>query len=161
QLRNDLLTFGQPGFFNAADLPADNSINGISNFWVSSSVGACFGLFTNAVDGFVGIGTAFTPGAQRVSAFLHEMGHAMGRVPENIVVNNITYDSELDRWRFTSQGNRLFDGRTNPQQQGTVPAAYFSIDGGVTDLADWGQNSDSKRFSRPGIEAVLAARFVG
>src|SRR6266446_3710280 len=46
QLRTDLLTFGQPGFFNAANLPAGNSINGVSNFWVSSSVGALFGLFT-------------------------------------------------------------------------------------------------------------------
>jgi hypothetical protein len=138
QLRNDLLTFGQPGFFNAANLPAGNSINGVSNFWVSSGVGTCFGLFTNAVDGFVGIGTGFTPGAQRVSAFLHEIGHAMGRVPEN----NGTSSSELDLWRFVSQGNRLFDGRTDPIHEGTVPAAYFSINGGVTDLADWGQNSD-------------------
>ena len=39
QLRNDLLTFGQPGFFNAANLPAGTSINGVSNFYVSSSVG--------------------------------------------------------------------------------------------------------------------------
>src|SRR5215831_12791191 len=37
QLRQDLLTFGQPGFFNAANLPAGNSIDAVSNFWVSSS----------------------------------------------------------------------------------------------------------------------------
>src|SRR5436309_7212799 len=83
-LRQDLLNFGQPGFFTAANLPAGNSINGVTNFWVSSSVGALFGLFTQQVDGFVGIGTGFTAGAQRVSAFLHELGHAMGRVPETI-----------------------------------------------------------------------------
>jgi hypothetical protein len=146
QLRQDLLNFGQPRFFNAANLPAGNSINGVSNFWVGSSVGAAFGLFTNAVDGFVGIGTGFQAGAERVSAFLHEMGHALGRVPE--IINGA--DSALDLVRFVSQGNRLFDGRTNPQQQGTVPAAYFSIDGGVTDLADWGQNSDPSDFRGPG-----------
>src|SRR5262252_5083555 len=73
QLRQDLLNLGQPGLFNAANLPAGNAINGISNFWVSSSVGAIFGLFTPQTDGFVGIGTLFTPGPQRVSAFLHEL----------------------------------------------------------------------------------------
>jgi len=140
QLRNDLLTFGQPGFFNAANLPAGNSINGVSNFWVSSSVGAAFGLFTNAVDGFVGIGTGFTPGAQRVSAFLHELGHAMGRVPEN----DGTSSSELDLWRFVSQGNRLFDG-SNPNHT----FSYFSLDGGATQIAQWGQNSDVSNFLGP------------
>src|SRR2546429_2239747 len=67
QLRQDLLTFGQPGFFNAANLPAGTSLNGKTNFYVSSSVGAIFGLFTNDVDGFVGIGTRFTPRPERVS----------------------------------------------------------------------------------------------
>src|SRR5215510_10768182 len=59
QLRTDLLTFGQPGFFNAANLPAGNSLNGVTNFWISSSVAACFGLFTQLTDGFVGIGNQF------------------------------------------------------------------------------------------------------
>jgi hypothetical protein len=125
QLRTDLLTFGQPGFFNAANLPATNTINGFTNFWVSSSVGAIFGLFTAQADGFVGIGTGFTPGPQRISAFLHEFGHAMGRVPENIG----GAVSELDLWRFVSQGNRLFDGNGT-----TNTAAYFSLDGGASVL---------------------------
>jgi hypothetical protein len=140
QLRQDLLTFGQPGFFTAANLPAGTSLNGKTNFYVSSSVGAIFGLFTNDVDGFVGIGTGFTPGAQRVSAFLHEMGHALGRVPENIQ----GAFSALDLVRFVSQGNRLFDG-SNPN--GTP--AYFSLDGGATKIADWGQNSDVSDFLGP------------
>jgi hypothetical protein len=136
-LRQDLLTFGQPGFFTAANLPAGNSINGVTNFWVSSSVGAIFGLFTQAVDGFVGIGTGFTAGAQRVSAFLHEFGHAMGRVPETLQ----GAASELDLWRFLGVGNRLFNG-TNPNNT----PAYFSLDGGVTKLADWGETSDVSDF---------------
>jgi hypothetical protein len=37
QLRDRLMTSGQPGFFNAVNLPAGDSINGMSNFWVSSS----------------------------------------------------------------------------------------------------------------------------
>jgi hypothetical protein len=136
-LRQDLLTFGQPNFFTAANLPAGNSINGFTNFWVSSSVGAIFGLFTQAVDGFVGIGTGFTPGAQRVSAFLHELGHAMGRVPETIQ----GAASALDLWRFLTPGNRLFNG-ANPNNT----PAYFSLDGGVTKLADWGETSDVSDF---------------
>ena len=137
QLRQDLLAFGQPGFFNAANLPAGTSLNGRTNFCVSSSVGACFGLFTQEVDGFVAIGTGFTPGAERVSAFLHELGHAMGRVPENIG----GAFSALDLVRFVSQGNRLFDG-SNPNDT----FAYFSLDGGATQIAQWGQNSDVSDF---------------
>src|SRR6266436_9647095 len=137
QLRQDLLTFGQPGFFNAANLPAGNSLNGFTNFWISSSVGACFGLFTQQTDGFVGIGTGFTPGAERVSAFLHEMGHAMGRVPENIG----GAVSALDLVRFVSPGNRLFNG-ANPNHT----FAYFSLDGGATQICQWGQDSDVSDF---------------
>ena len=78
QLRQDLLTFGQPGFFTPANLPAATGLNGKTNFWVSSSVGACFGLFTNLTDGFVGIGNKFAPGGERISAFLHELGKNVG-----------------------------------------------------------------------------------
>jgi hypothetical protein len=141
QLRQDLLNLGQPGLFNAANLPAGNAINGVSNFWVSSSVGAIFGLFTPQTDGFVGIGTLFTPGPQRVSAFLHELGHAMGRVPENLFINGIQYASELDLWRFISQNNGLFDGNST-----TNTSAYFSLDGGATRLANWGKTSDASDF---------------
>ena len=148
QLRQDLLTFGQPNFFYAANLPAGNSINGVTNFWISSTVGACFGLFTPATDGFVGIGTNFTAGNQRLSAFLHEIGHAMGRVHSNFTINNQTYFSELDLVRFVSQGNRLFDGHS-PWVQNPMPAAYFSLDGGATKLADWGLYSDPSDWLNP------------
>jgi hypothetical protein len=136
-LRQDLLTFGQPNFFTAANLPAGNSINNQTNFWVSSSVGAIFGLFTQQTDGFVGIGTGFAAGNVRVSAFLHEMGHAMGRVPEDIGGAH----SALDLWRFTAPGVRLFNG-ANPNNT----PAYFSLDGGATKLADWGETSDVSDF---------------
>jgi hypothetical protein len=143
QLRQDLLAFGQPGFFNAANLPAGNSLNGVANFWISSSVGAAFGLFTaaNVVDGFVGIGANFQPGPERISAFLHEMGHAMGRVPENFTFGGQTYFSALDLVRFTQPGIRLFNGN-NPNNT----FAYFSLDGGATQIAEWGQTSDVSDF---------------
>src|SRR5262245_37764543 len=68
QLRDYLLRFGQPNFFTTTNLPAGNSINGISNFWVSSSVAAAFGLVApnRPPDGFVGIGTNFRSEERRV-----------------------------------------------------------------------------------------------
>jgi len=150
-LRSDLLTYGEPGFFNNFNLPDFNDPNspGHSNFWVSSSEAKIFGINTslqgNAPDGFVGIGTGFSAGAVRISAFLHEIGHALGRVPGNYTSNGITYSSALDLWRFTSNGNRYFD----PNNTNNTPA-YFSLDGGLGHLADWGMSSDSSDFRGPG-----------
>jgi hypothetical protein len=143
QLSNDLLFYGQPGFFNSTNLPSGSSVQGISNFWVSSAEAKIFGIQTNgAVDGFVGIGTGFSAGAVRVSAFLHEICHALGRTPENYIQGGTTYYSALDLWRFTSTaGNRLFDP-TNPDHT----TSWFSLDDGAHYVAYWGENSDSSDF---------------
>jgi hypothetical protein len=139
QLRTDLLTFGEPGFFNDTNLPNTTSINGVSNFMVSSSVAKIFGIPTtlSSIDGFVGIGTGFSTGSVRISAFLHEFGHALGRVP-NIIQNHY---SELDLWRFTAPGQRYFDGNFT-----TTVSTYFSLDGGAHKLANWGRTSDDSDF---------------
>jgi hypothetical protein len=150
QLRTDLLTFGEPGFFNNSSLPDFNDPNSPThtNFWVSSSEAKIFGIDTslqgNAPDGFVGIGTGFSAGNVRVSAFLHEIGHALGRVPSNYTSGNTVYSSALDLWRFTSNGNRYFD----PNNTNNT-AAYFSTDGGLNHLADWGEHSDASDFLNP------------
>jgi hypothetical protein len=147
QLRDKLLTSGQPNFFTGANLPAGNSINNMSNFYISSGVAKAFGLAVpnpmNQPDGFVGIGTGFTPGPERVAALLHEIGHAMGRYDFNVAHQGVTYPSEFDLMRFVSLGNRLFAD--------TVPsaAAYFSLDGGASRLADWGVSSDPSDFLNP------------
>jgi hypothetical protein len=145
-LRNALFTFGQPNFFTPTNLPAGNSINNITNFYITSSVAKAFGLAVPnpGADGFVGIGTNFTPGAQRVDAFLHEIGHAMGRYDVNLRQGaNV---AEFDLMRFLSpapSSNRLFLDALP-----SVPA-YFSLDGGVTPLADWGRASDPSDFLNP------------
>jgi hypothetical protein len=160
ELRTNLLRFGQPNFFTTTNLPAGNSINNISNFFISSSVGKAFGLpIPNPpinqrpdLDGYIGIGTGFASGPQRVAAILHEIGHAMGRISANIgPIGPVTYYSELDLVRFTSLGNRLFDGRNpNPTDPKTfLPAAYFSLDGGASREADWGVSSDPSDFLNP------------
>jgi hypothetical protein len=142
-LRNDLINFGQPGFFNSTNLPSGTSINGVSNFWVSSAEAKIFGIPTNgAVDGFVGIGTGFSAGAVRIAAFLHEICHALGRVPENFVGSGTTYYSALDLWRFTStSGTRLFDGAAADHT-----TSWFSLDNGAHYVAYWGETSDSSDF---------------
>jgi hypothetical protein len=151
QLRTDLLTFGEPGFFNNQNLPPFNDPNSPAHtkFWISSSEAKAFGIATTGtIDGYVGIGTNFVAGNERVSAFLHEIGHALGRVPGNFTqtVNGVTttYSSALDLWRFTSNGNRYFD----PNNTNNTPA-YFSTDGGLNHLADWGEHSDASDFLNP------------
>jgi len=164
-LRTRLLARGQPGFFNATNLPAGDSINGISNFWVTSSVAAALGLPIpkrppGTPDGYVGINIAsdkggFTPGPERIAAILHEFGHAMGRVQDNLdsdrkqtgSIGPGIYASELDLVRFISPGDRLFDGNL----MAPLPAE-FSLDGGATTVADWaiGSAADFRSSTRAG-----------
>jgi hypothetical protein len=143
QLRTDLLTFGEPGFFNDTNLPNAPSINGMSNFMVSSSVAKIFGIPTTLsnIDGFVGIGTDLSAGPVRISAFLHEFGHALGRVPDIITSGGTQYFSELDLWRFTAPSQRYFDGNFT-----TTASTYFSLDGGAHKIANWGRTSNDSDF---------------
>jgi hypothetical protein len=65
---------------------------------------------------------------------LHELTHAMGRVPysdPDIM--------ELDR--FSSAGTRVYDGNVPAGE-----ASYFSINGGKTEWAQYGINSDPSDF---------------
>src|SRR5258708_7046498 len=55
-------------------------------------------------------------------------------------------EGTFDLGRYTSPGNHLFSSGS------TAPAAYFSIDGGVTKLADYGQNSDPSDFLNSGVQ---------
>ena len=62
------------------------------------------------------------------------MTHAMGRVPYG------PQPDIFDLFRFTAPGTRLFSNNT------PAPAAYFSVDGGTTTLAAYGENSDPSDF---------------
>jgi len=143
ELRTDLLTYGEPGFFNDTNLPNATSINGVSNFMVSSSVAKIFGIPTTLsnIDGFVGIGTDLSDGPVRISTFLHAFGHALGRVPTIMTSGGTQYFSEFDLWRFISPGQRYFDGNFT-----TTQATYFSLNGGANKYADWGRTSDDSDF---------------
>ena len=104
-----------------------------------------FGLLpansTTTDDGSATFATDIDPNLL-VGVALHELTHAMGRVP---------YGPEpdiFDFYRFTSPGTRLFSGSI------PAPAAYFSVDGGVTKLADYGQNSDPSDFLNSGVQGA-------
>src|SRR2546430_1214904 len=75
-----------------------------------------------------------------VGVALHELTHAWGRIPYG------PQPDIFDLFRFTSAGTRLFSGSD------TAPAAYFSVDGGYTKLADYGRNSDPSDFLNSGVQ---------
>jgi Tryptophan-rich Synechocystis species C-terminal domain/Bacterial Ig-like domain (group 1) len=122
-------------------LPNTTSVNGVSSMYVPSAVEKALGMISptaSAVDGAVGIGSG-VPTADLVGVALHELTHAMGREPGA---------GTFDLLRYTSAGNHLFSTGS------TAPAAYFSIDGGVTKLADFGQNSDPSDFLNSGVQGA-------
>ena len=71
---------------------------------------------------------------------LHELTHAMGRVPYG------PQPDIFDLFRFTSVGTRLF------MAGATAPAAFFSLDGGNTKIADLGKTSDASDFLNSGVQ---------
>jgi hypothetical protein len=114
-------------------LPNTTTLNGQSSFVIGTAEARALGALpanNGTVDGLVGMGTNFT-GSVLVGGALHELTHAMGRVPGA---------SGLSLFRYTSQGNHLFTSGT------PAAASYFSIDGGVTKLADFGVSSDPGDF---------------
>jgi serralysin len=82
---------------------------------------------------------------------LHELTHALGRAPTLAAFeapNDPTPDV-FDLFRFTSPGVRLFQSYNGWT---AAPPAYFSVDGGVTKLADYGQYSDPSDFLNTGVQ---------
>lgn len=142
-IRSDLINNATPGdtIFNA--LPSGSSIQGQTNVAVWNAQLKLFGLLsandTTTDDGSATFATDINPNLL-VGVALHELTHAMGRIPYG------PQPDIFDFFRFTSLGTRLF------QNGSTAPAAYFSVDGGITKLADYGQTSDSSDFLNSGVQ---------
>src|SRR5262245_38382453 len=143
-LRTALLNSGQPTFFTDANLPAGNNIpitpgqpnNGsMSDFWISSSQARALGIAVanTPVDGSIGIGTTAAAGLDRVATILHEVGHAMGRMPNNAGQGGVTRYPELNLTRFLNVNGSRFIIEAG--------GGIFSIDGGATSLVNWDFNS--------------------
>src|SRR5216684_3312383 len=142
-VRADLVNYATPGdpTFNA--LPGGSSVQGQSSVAVWNAQLKLWGLLgandTTTDDGSATFATDIGS-SLLVGVALHELTHALGRIP---------YGSQpdiFDLFRFTSAGTRLFSGGS------TAPAAYFSVDGGHTKLADYGQNSDPSDFLNSGVQ---------
>jgi hypothetical protein len=127
--------------FNA--LPNAASIQGQSQVFVSDAQCKLFGLM-GANDAATSDGSATfatdIPSNALAGVALHELTHALGRL-----AFGPTPDI-FDLFRFTSVGTRLFSSGA------PSVAAYFSLDGGVTDLADYGQDSDPGDFLNSGVQ---------
>ncbi|WP_426531811.1 NF038122 family metalloprotease [Bradyrhizobium sp. McL0615] len=146
-VRSNLINHATAGdtAFNA--LPSGTSIQGQTNVAVWNAQLKLWGVLgatdTTTDDGSATFATDINSNLL-VGVALHELTHAMGRVPYGS-----PYSSSpdiFDLFRFTSPGVRLFDGSS------TAAPAYFSLDGGSTNLADFGQYSDPSDFLNSGVQ---------
>src|SRR6202165_5950781 len=145
-VRTDLINNATPGGTAFNDLPSASSVQGQSKVAVWNAELKLWGLLgasdTTTDDGSATFATDINSNLL-VGVALHELTHALGRVPYGP-----PYGSSpdiFDLFRFTSLGTRLIAGGN------TAPPAYFSIDGGNTKLADFGQNSDPSDFLNSGV----------
>jgi len=137
-VRADLVA-AAPGDSNFAALPLAPTIQGQSSILVWNAQKKLFGLLPpdgTELDGTADFGTAIPQGAL-VGVALHELTHALGRVFYGPLPDI------FDLFRFTSPGVRLFTE--------SIPsvASYFSVNGGETKLADYGETSDPSDFLNP------------
>ena len=140
-IRTDLINNATAGDTTFNALPG--SIPGQTNVAVWNAQLKLWGFLgandTTTDDGSATFATDINPNLL-VGVALHELTHALGRVPYG------PQPDIFDLFRFTSAGVRLFQGGA------TAPAAYFSIDGGVTKLADLGRTSDASDFLNSGVQ---------
>lgn len=142
-VRSDLIKNATPGITYFNGLPATSSIQGQSNVAVWNAQMKLFGLIspnsTTTDDASATFATDISSSLLEGVAF-HELTHALGRVPYG------SAPDIFDLFRYTSPGTRLFSGSI------PAPAAYLSVDGGTTALANYGRNSDPSDFLNTGIQ---------
>jgi len=138
-------SLGDSATFNS--LPDFSSIAGQSQVAVFNAQLKLFGLMsandTTTDDGGAIFATDIDP-TLLPGVALHELTHALGRVafgPQEGEGVDI-----FDMFRFTTPGVRLVDDAD------TEPASYFSLDGGFTKLADYGETSDPSDFLNSGVQ---------
>jgi VCBS repeat-containing protein len=154
-VKTDLIKNAAPGDTVFNSLPTGTTISGQSSAGQLSQAQSqvavwnaqlkLFGLLspndTTTDDGSATFATDISP-SLLVGVALHELTHAIGRVPFGANSNSFEPDI-FDFYRFTSAGTRLFTD--------SIPASasYFSLDGGNTKLADFGVSSDTSDFLNP------------
>ena len=142
-VRTDLINGATAGDTSFNGLPNATSLQGQSQIVVWNAELKVFGLLgandTTTDDGVANF-TTDIPTSDLVGVALHELSHALGRVPAG------PQPDIFDLYRFTAPGTRLF------QSSIPSPAAYFSIDNGATKLADYGLNSDPSDYLNAGLQ---------
>ena len=142
-IRADLINNATAGDATFNALPGGSSVQGQSNVAVWNAELKLWGLLgandTTTDDGSATFATDINPNLL-VGVALHELTHALGRIPYG------PQPDIFDLFRFTSPAVLLFQGGA------TAPAAYFSVDGGYTKLADFGRNSDPSDFLNSGVQ---------
>ena len=142
-VRADLINNATAGDTTFNALPGGSSIQGQTNVAVWNAQLKLWGVLgandTTTDDGSATFATDINPNLL-VGVALHELTHAMGRVPYG------SAPDIFDLFRFASAGTRLFSGAN------TAPAAYFSVDAGNTKLADYGRTSDPSDFLNSGVQ---------
>jgi hypothetical protein len=152
-LRADLANSASDNFdqLSVNSLPQGTSLEGHSNFILASAQAKALGLLSaqnGAIDGQVGMGVNFT-GNVLIAGALHELTHAMGRIFGQVSDTSFQVGSNaMDVFRYNENrsGSHVFDTG--------IPStpAYFSIDGGHTDTADFGISSDPADFLNSGVQ---------
>jgi hypothetical protein len=142
-VRANLINHATPGDTTFNALAAGSSIQGQSSVAVWNAQLKLWGLMgandTTTDDGSATFATDINPNLL-VGVALHELTHAMGRIPYG------PQPDIFDLFRFTGAGTRLFQGSA------TAPAAYFSLDGGNSKVADYGRTSDASDFLNSGVQ---------
>src|SRR6201991_14819 len=142
-IRADLVNNASAGDTTFNALTAGSSIQGQSSVVVWNAQLKLWGLMaandTTTDDGGATFATDINPNLL-VGVALHELTHAMGRIPYG------PQPDIFDLFRFTGAGTRLFQGGA------TAPAAYFSLDGGNSKIADYGRTSDASDFLNSGVQ---------
>ena len=139
-VRSDLIANAAPGDTNFDALPTGSTIQGQSDVAVWDAQLKALGILSGTdtgLDGLANFSSSINSNAL-VGVALHELTHAMGRVPYG-PPDGASPDI-FDMFRFTSPGTILIE------DQIPATAAYFSVDGGATALADYGVNSDPSDF---------------
>lgn len=118
-----------------ASLPASDP-NGGRGYFLANAQKKAFGLVpagAGGLDGEIGFATGWT--SNWVGGALHELTHALGRAS-----NDGT--QAMDLFRYSAAGVR---------QVSWGAAAYFSVDGGRTALANFGTASDAGDFKNDAL----------
>ncbi|CAL74763.1 hypothetical protein BRADO0843 [Bradyrhizobium sp. ORS 278] len=144
QVRTDLQDHAAAGDTVFDNLAATRAVQGHSQVFVSNAQAKVLGLIdpnnTTTEDGFAIFNTDI-PNQSLVGVALHELSHALGRVPSP---GNLDI---FDLFDYTRAGQHLINNNI-----ASGPPAYFSLDGGHTKIADYGQTSDPADFLNTGIQ---------